>query len=85
MLATRKGIAIENRIPVKIPVIKDAAANMPAVEAYCESTILNTKYLLKYMYLLYKVLPFFNFSSYFPLIILTWDNTSSIMTIDSRY
>jgi len=43
MLAAKLGIAMENRIPVKIPVIKDAAPNMPAVAACCESTILNTQ------------------------------------------
>jgi hypothetical protein len=34
---------MENRIPVKIPVIKEAAPNMPAVDACCDSTILRTR------------------------------------------
>lgn len=34
------GITIENNIPVKSPVINDAAPNIPAVAIYSESTIL---------------------------------------------
>lgn len=54
MLATTLGIAMENRIPVKIPVIKDAAPNMPAVDACCESTILNTHSTYNYISFLYS-------------------------------
>lgn len=37
------GITKENKIPLKMPVTSEAAPNIPAIDAYCGSTILKMK------------------------------------------